>query len=451
MSSLQQNQSRGLFSKVPEVTIFFWIIKVLCTTVGETASDFLNVNLGLGLTGTSIVMGVVLLIVLFFQFRAKRYVPGLYWLTVVLISIVGTLVTDNMTDAMGIPLEFSTVAFTITMLVTFGVWYASEKTLSIHSIDTRRREALYWLTILFTFALGTAAGDLMAESLGLGYLVTGFIVCAVVAIVTAAWKLKMDADLAFWLVYIMTRPLGASIGDYLSQPAKFGGLGLGATITSVLFLLAILLTVVFLSITKKDQISRPSQRKADEPMRKGFLMQAAVAVCVLALAGGIGYSVRHAALQQEMNISQPQVAAAGALSTAATTLPPSQASDQPGASPTSPQAAPSLSAGQTSLPTAAPTAGVSNSKLGDLSEFSAIEEDMLNMVNQGNMGSAKTRADDLEYTWDQAQAHLKPKNSQMWTAVDKTIDTVLRQARAVSPDAAGCKAALETSLAAMAK
>lgn len=449
MSTLQKKEADRLYSKVPEVTIFFWIIKVLCTTVGETASDFLNVNLGFGLTGTSIAMTVVLLAVFFFQFRAKRYVPGLYWLTVVLISIVGTLVTDNMTDAMGIPLEFSTIAFTVLMLLTFAAWYISEKTLSIHSIHTHRREAFYWLTILFTFALGTAAGDLMAESLGLGYLTTGIIVCAIIATVTLAWKLRLDADLAFWLVYIMTRPLGASVGDFLSQPGKYGGLGLGATATSILFLLAILLTVAFLAISKKDQIAKSPASTSDAPVRKGFLVQAAAALCILALVGGIGYSVRHAALQSEIEQSQPQ--ATGSILPQPSPIATGGIRQNSGQTATAEASATPAATDQPASPQSMAPAAAQDSKLGDLSVFSAIEQDMLNQVNQGKLDEAKTRADDLEYTWDQAEAHLKPKDSVMWSQVDKTIDTALRQVRAVHPDAQGCKSALESSLAAMRK
>ncbi|MEP6985512.1 MAG: hypothetical protein ABI970_07935, partial [Chloroflexota bacterium] len=145
-----------IYSKVPEVTIFFWIIKILCTTVGETAADFLNTNLNLGLTGTTVVLGVFLLIALFFQFRSSRYVPGIYWLVVVLLSVFGTLITDNLTDNFGVSLVTTTVVFSIALAAVFIAWYASEKTLSIHSIYTTKREAFYWLAILFTFALGTA-------------------------------------------------------------------------------------------------------------------------------------------------------------------------------------------------------------------------------------------------------------------------------------------------------
>ena len=229
MDLANQNKSKILLSKVPEVTIFFWIIKILCTTVGETFSDFLSVNIGLGLTLTTIIMGIVFIVVLYLQFRATKYVPGIYWLTVVLISVFGTLVTDNLTDAIGVPLEVSTVVFSVLLGLTFLFWYLSEKTLSVHSIYTTKRETFYWLTILFTFALGTAVGDLYSEQLGLGYLHTGIIVVIIIACSFLAWKfLKLDAVLAFWVAYIFTRPLGASLGDYLSQPKENGGLGLGS-------------------------------------------------------------------------------------------------------------------------------------------------------------------------------------------------------------------------------
>jgi uncharacterized membrane-anchored protein len=243
--------------KVPVITIFFWIIKILCTTVGETASDFLNTTFNLGLTSISLIMGALLAVVLFFQFKTKKYVPSVYWLAVVLISIVGTLITDNLTDNFGVSLEITTIVFSIALAVVFALWYMSEKTLAIHSIHTVRREAFYWLAILFTFALGTAAGDLMAESMGLGYLISALIFGGLIAIVYVAhWKFKLNAVLAFWIAYILTRPLGASIGDYLSQATADGGLGLGTLITSGLFLATILATVIYLTITKKDLASK---------------------------------------------------------------------------------------------------------------------------------------------------------------------------------------------------
>lgn len=247
-------ETRKLFNKVPEITLFFWIIKILCTTVGETAADFLNVNLNLGLTGVSIITSALLAVALCFQFRSKRYMPSLYWTTVVLVSVFGTLVTDNLTDKVGISLEVSTFIFSILLALTFIVWYLKEKTLSVHNIITTRREIFYWLAILFTFVLGTASGDLMAEGLALGYFTTGIIVALVIAITGLAWKFRLNSVLSFWIIYIMTRPLGASIGDYLSQPTNHGGLGLGATITSIIFILGIIVTVTYLSITKKDVI-----------------------------------------------------------------------------------------------------------------------------------------------------------------------------------------------------
>ena len=254
------NTGRQILNKVPEITLYFWVIKILCTTVGETAADFLNTNLHLGLTGTSIAMGMLLIITLFFQFKAKQYIPGIYWLAVVLISVVGTLITDNLTDNLGVSLEVTTIVFTLALAITFTIWYASEKTLSIHKIDTLRREAFYWLAILFTFALGTAAGDLLAESLKLGYLLSAGIFAGLIVIDWIAYKyLKLNAVLAFWIAYILTRPLGASIGDYLSQSHDDGGLGLGTVITSIIFLIAILATVIYLTRTKKDVISNTTK------------------------------------------------------------------------------------------------------------------------------------------------------------------------------------------------
>ena len=249
---------RQMLNKVPEVTLFFWIIKILCTTVGETAADNLNEKLGLGLTGTSLVMSVLLVVALFFQFRKRRYVPGLYWLAVVLISVVGTLITDNLTDNLGVALELSTAVFSVALAATFAVWYRSERTLSIHTIVTTRREAFYWLAILFTFALGTAAGDLVAERANLGYGVSVAIFGAAIAAVTIAhYWFGLGPVLAFWLAYILTRPLGASIGDLMSQPRSNGGLALGTTGTSLIFLATILALVVYLTITRADRTETP--------------------------------------------------------------------------------------------------------------------------------------------------------------------------------------------------
>jgi uncharacterized membrane-anchored protein len=245
-------------NKVPEVTVFFWIIKVLATTVGETAADFLNSNIGLGLAGTTVVMTLVLVVALVAQFRLRRYVPGVYWLTVVLISVVGTLITDNLTDGLGVPLELSTTVFALALAVTFAVWYAVERTLSIHSIVTVRREAFYWAAILFTFALGTAVGDLVDEKFGLGYWPTAVIVGLLIGAVAASHlAFGANAVLTFWIAYILTRPLGASLGDGFAQPRTDGGLGLGTTWTSLLFLVTILVVVAYLAVSKRDQSMAP--------------------------------------------------------------------------------------------------------------------------------------------------------------------------------------------------
>ena len=236
--------------------------------MGETASDFLNVNLGFGLTGTSIVAGIILLVALFFQFRAKKYIPGLYWLSIVLISIVGTLVTDNMTDAMGIPLELSTIAFSIALIITFALWFHSEKTLSIHSITTTKREAFYWLTVLFTFALGTAAGDLMAESLGSWLCGDGPHCvrrrpCRVHCLEAEARRRPgILADLHH------DAPAGSLAWGLPVSAAKVWWAGAGATITSFVFIGAIILTVIFLSITKIDRIAKPAAKEPDAPKRR---------------------------------------------------------------------------------------------------------------------------------------------------------------------------------------
>ncbi|BCP54870.1 membrane protein [Kaistia sp. 32K] len=241
-------------NRVPDVTVDFWLIKLMAVTMGETAADYLAVNMGLGLTATSLLMAAILVVALVAQFAQKRYVPWAYWLAVVLISIVGTLVTDNLTDNFGVPLTISTVLFSGLLLATFGLWYASERTLSIHTVFTTRRELFYWLAILFTFALGTAAGDLVAEYFDLGYLTTGLIFGGVIGAIALAYYLfNIDGVLAFWLAYILTRPLGASFGDLLSQPLEYGGLGMGTILTSTIFLLCISAIVVFMTAKQDDR------------------------------------------------------------------------------------------------------------------------------------------------------------------------------------------------------
>jgi len=242
------------YNRVPAVTADFWIIKLMAVTMGETAADYLAVNLGLGLTATSLLMTAVLVGALVLQFGQKRYVPWSYWLAVVLISIVGTLVTDNLVDNFGVSLVTTTIFFAGALAATFALWFASERTLSIHTIFTRRRESFYWLAILFTFALGTAAGDLVAEHFGLGYMATGILFGMIIASITFGYYfLRLDGIWAFWIAYVFTRPLGASFGDLLSQPVEYGGLGLGTVVTSVIFLTVIAGIVVYMSATHQGE------------------------------------------------------------------------------------------------------------------------------------------------------------------------------------------------------
>lgn len=252
---------RSLAVKVPAVTAYFWVIKVLATTVGETFADFLNGLLAdtyhlsdaQGLQLVSAIMGAALIVVLVAQLRAKRYIPWLYWLTIVFISVAGTLITDNLHDGLGVELWVTTSVFAVILAIVFAVWFFEEKTLAMKSINTTRREVFYWLAILFTFALGTSAGDQLAESVNIGYLASLGVFAAAIAVVFVGWRLKLIGEItAFWIAYILTRPLGASLGDLLSQQPKDGGLGLGPNNTSYIFLALILASVVYLTRSKKD-------------------------------------------------------------------------------------------------------------------------------------------------------------------------------------------------------
>ena len=245
---------RPTLNKVPLVTLFFWIIKILATTVGETGADFLNFNLGFGLTKTSLLAAVVLIGFLALQMRQKRYVPWIYWVCVVFLSIVGTLLTDSLSDTFGVSLYVSSALFAVSLAITFIAWDRSEHTLSIHDITTPRREAYYWAAILFTFALGTAAGDLVAEKLGLGYVVSSLIFGGLIAIITMGFYAKvLNPVLAFWSAYILTRPLGASMGDFLTQAHKDGGLGLSTMPVSGVFLIIIIGLVAYLTVSGVDR------------------------------------------------------------------------------------------------------------------------------------------------------------------------------------------------------
>jgi uncharacterized membrane-anchored protein len=247
-------RGRLMLSKVPEVTLYFWIIKILCTTVGESFADYINETLGFGLTNTTLLFSAALVIALGAQFYVRRYIPAIYWLAVVLISVVGTLLTDNLTDGHNVPLWISSTVFGSLLAVVFGIWYLRERTLSIHSIVTTPREAYYWLTVLVTFALGTAVGDWTLELTGWTPGVSVLLPAGLIAATFVAWRLGAGPVLTFWIAYILTRPLGANIGDYLGGPHEEGGLGLGTLGTSVLFLGAILGTVIYLTKTHRDEM-----------------------------------------------------------------------------------------------------------------------------------------------------------------------------------------------------
>jgi uncharacterized membrane-anchored protein len=242
-----------MLNKVPQVTLIFWIIKVMSTTVGETGADYLAVHVGLGTLITDGVMLALLIVALLLQLRTRQYVPWRYWVTVVLVSVVGTQITDFLTDKLDISLYVSTAVFTVILAAVFAIWYARERTLSIHTIVTTRRELFYWAAILFTFALGTAAGDLATEALMMGFNLGVLAFGTLIAAVTAAYYLGANAVLTFWIAYILTRPLGASLGDLLSQSRPNGGLGFGTIHTSIVFLLVIASLVTFVSLASETE------------------------------------------------------------------------------------------------------------------------------------------------------------------------------------------------------
>lgn len=248
MREIDQTKFQQMLNKVPEVTLAFWAVKIMSTTVGETCADYLAVNVGWGSAITGSVMAALFIISLIIQLSSRRYFPSLYWLTVVLVSIVGTQITDLLTDKLGTSLYLSTAVFSFTLAAIFAVWYKLEQTLSVHTIVTRRRELFYWGAILCTFALGTAAGDLATEALGWGFKNGALIFGSAILLIAIAYRFRLNSILAFWITYILTRPLGASLGDLLSQSPENGGVGLGTVKTSIVFLSLIIVIVGFLSV-----------------------------------------------------------------------------------------------------------------------------------------------------------------------------------------------------------
>ena len=239
-------------SKVPyRITAYFWIIKILTTAMGEALSDFLALRYGAvlaGVVGTS-----VFAVALVLQFRARRYRVWIYWFAVAMVAVWGTLAADGLHIKLGVPYALSSAFFAACLAVVFVAWYATEHTLSIHSITTPRREVFYWATVLATFALGTALGDFTATTLHLGFLASGLMFTGLICLPALAyWKLGLNPVLAFWIAYVLTRPLGASYADWLGVPHRYGGVGLGRGLVALILSVVIVGFVAYLAVTRKD-------------------------------------------------------------------------------------------------------------------------------------------------------------------------------------------------------
>jgi uncharacterized membrane-anchored protein len=393
------NTRPAMLSKVPEVTVWFWIIKILCTTVGESFADWINTTLGLGLHATALIFTVVLAAVLGWQLRLNRYVPFVYWLTVVVFSVTGTLYTDILTDDLGVPLAVSTSVFAATLAVVFGVWFARERTLSIHSIVTLRREVFYWLAVLVTFALGTAAGDWSLQITGWGPGASVLLPAGLIVAVVIGWRLGANAVLSFWLAYILTRPLGANLGDWFASARTDHGLGLGTALTSVIFLTAILGTVVYLTLTRADVIEERVQTHAPtvatSSARERIVLGYYVAVAVAAGALLIGAA------------GQPNAGSA---------------SEETGADPVA--------------TTLTPRQVTTHFPLAEIAKFRTIAQDTLAKLQTGHQNAATARIKDLETAWDDDQSTLQPLDQDAWRTLDGQIDSVLKALRAKNPDPA---------------
>lgn len=401
-----------MLSKVPEITVWFWVIKILCTTVGESFADWINMRLGVGLLATALIFTVVLAVVLAWQLHLDRYVPFVYWLTVVVLSVTGTLYTDILTDSLTVPLALSTTVFALVLAMIFAVWFVRERTLSIHSIVTTPRELFYWLAVLITFALGTAVGDWILELTGWGPGISVLLPAGLIVAIVIGWRCGANSVLSFWLAYILTRPLGANLGDWFATPTTEHGLGLGTALTSMIFLVAIGATVLYLMRSHVDVIaaqasavptpltsSRPARERA---MLGYYAVVAAVTAGLLTWAAGQPHQTASAS-EEEANTPA-----------AVTTLSPGQATAHFPAT--------------------------------DINTFRTIAEDTLARMQSGDQAGAKARVKDLETAWDERQSTLQPMDGTTWTALDGQIDSVLKALRAAAPDPATENQTLTTLL-----
>ncbi|MFI6359276.1 hypothetical protein ACIBJF_43355 [Streptomyces sp. NPDC050743] len=392
-TEVRTRSGRLMLNKVPEVTIWFWVIKVLCTTVGESFADWINMKLGVGLVNTAWIFTAVFVLVLAVQLRLKRYVPFPYWLTVVVVSVTGTLYTDILTDQLNVPLWISSAVFSVLLAVVFGVWWLRERTLSIHSVTTLPRESFYWLAVLVTFALGTATGDWTLELTGWSPGVSVLLPLGLIAAITLLWKFGANPVLSFWLAYILTRPLGANIGDWLASPKVAQnpgdptGLALGTFTTSLIFLGLILATVVYLTVTRSDVTETheathaapaTSNPRKERTALAGFGLLAVATAGLLVWAHG-----------------QPHVG-------------------------------PAPEEDNTSAVQMAPGQAVKKFPPAKVAALRTLASTSLKDARSGNATGAHAAAQSLRDLWDADQASLQPLDQTGWTSIDAQMDKVLK-------------------------